>query len=258
MNAMSYVTYHREQRIGYITINRPQKRNALNFEVVTELKKAFATAANDRDAKVIILMAKGEAFCAGADLRYLEKLQQNSFEENLADSTHLMELFNQIYTLPKVVIAAVQGHAIAGGSGLATVCDFTFAVPEAKFGYTEVHIGFIPAIVMVFLLRKLGEQKAKELLLTGKLIAAQYAAELGMISKVVENPLDYAEKQAQKLIENNSAQSMGKTKQMIAQIQGMELNQALKLAAEQNAKARDTTDCQKGIAAFLKKEKITW
>jgi methylglutaconyl-CoA hydratase len=136
-------------RVGYITLNRPDKRNALSFELIRELKEAFYNAERDDAVKVIVLRAHGEVFCAGADLAYLQQLQEFSYEQNLADSNHLKDLFFQIYTLQKVVIAQVQGHALAGGCGLATVCDFTFSVPEAKFGYTEVKIGFIPAIVMV-------------------------------------------------------------------------------------------------------------
>ena len=160
---MSLIIYSVKDRVGYITLNRPEKRNALSSELVTALKEAFATAKNDRDVKVIVLKANGESFCAGADLAYLQQLQQFSFQENLADSNHLKDLFLQIYQLEKVVVAQVQGHALAGGCGLATICDFVFAVPEAKFGYTEVKIGFIPALVSIFLIRKIGEQKAKQL-----------------------------------------------------------------------------------------------
>ncbi len=147
---MDIVLYEVKERIGYLTLNRPEKRNALNFELVAALKEAFTRAENDPGVKVVVLRANGEAFCAGADLAYLQQLQQFSFEENLADSNHLKDLFLMIYQLKKVVIAQVQGHALAGGCGLATVCDFVFAVPEAKFGYTEVKIGFIPALVLVF------------------------------------------------------------------------------------------------------------
>jgi len=162
--------------------------------------------------------------------------------------------------LKKVVIAQVQGHALAGGCGLANVCDFTFAVPEAKFGYTEVKIGFIPALVAVFLVRKIGEQKARQLLLTGEIIKAQDALSRGLISKVVETKglevsvFDFA----QELIRNNSAQSMQLTKQLIANVQSLSLDNALDLAATMNAQARATEDCKKGIASFLNKLELHW
>ncbi len=257
---MKFVTYQVAQRVATITLNRPEKRNALNAQVVTELKQAFAQAAKDKEAKVIVLAAAGDAFCAGADLAYLQELQTNSFEENVADSSHLKDLFYQIYTHPKVVIAKIQGHAIAGGCGLATVCDLSVTVDEAKFGYTEVRIGFIPAIVKVFLLRKIGEGKSKELLLTGDLISADEAKAFGLVNDVVSaEALDETVDQlAQKLVAKNSGQSMMLTKQMIAEVQAMGLEEGLQYAAEQNAKARATADCQKGIAAFLNKEKPSW
>lgn len=256
---MEFVNYKSENRIGYITLDRPDKRNALNHQVVSELKAAFTMGVEDSEAKVLVLKAEGDAFCAGADLGYLKHLQQNNFVENLEDSNHLKELFLQIYTLPKVVIAAIQGHAIAGGSGLATVCDFAFSVPEAKFGYTEVRIGFIPAIVMVFLIRKIGEQKAKDLLLSGRLITAKEAVDYSMINKVVDSNLEEEVNLfAQELISKNSAESMAATKQMVANVQNLSLQDGLNLAAQQNAKARATDDCKKGIAAFLNKEAVNW
>jgi len=256
---MEFVSYKSENRIGYVTLNRPDKRNALNHKVVSELKEAFTLGVEDSEVKVLVLKAEGDAFCAGADLAYLKHLQQNNFVENLEDSNHLKELFLQIYTLPKVVIASIQGHAIAGGSGLATVCDYALSVSGAKFGYTEVRIGFIPAIVMVFLIRKIGEQKAKDLLLSGRLITAEEAVEYGLINKVVETNLETeVELFAQELINKNSAQSMAATKQMIANVQNLSLEDGLNLAAQQNAKARATDDCKKGIAAFLNKDPVKW
>ena len=257
---MALVLTEKKDRIGYVTLNRPDKRNALSFEMVTELKKAFHQMNEDQAVKVIIINAKGTAFCAGADLAYLQQLQTNSYEENLDDSRHLMELFQMIYTIPKVVIAAVQGHAIAGGCGLATVCDFAFTVPEAKFGYTEVRIGFVPAIVKVFLLRKIGEAKAKSLLLSGELITAEEAMEMGLITGLIESGSFEEEVKAfaKELVEKNSGQSMALTKQMIANVQQMSLEDGLNYAADMNAKARATDDCKKGISSFLNKEKISW
>jgi len=257
---MEYIQYEVKNRIGYITLNRPDKRNALSYDVVTELKEAFTEAEQDNDVKVIVLRANGKAFCAGADLAYIQQLQKNTFEENLEDSNHLRELFQQIYTMGKVVIAQIQGHAIAGGCGLATVCDFGFTVPDAKFGYTEVRIGFIPAIVKVFLLRKIGEMKAKELLLTGELIEAEKAKAYDLVNQIVpgeeleQTVNDFAEM----LIKKNSGQSMALTKQMIANVQAMDVEEGLNYAAEMNAKARGTEDCQKGIASFLDKKPIEW
>ncbi|NEM97330.1 enoyl-CoA hydratase/isomerase family protein [Pontibacter burrus] len=257
---MDFVHYKVHERVGYITLARAEKRNALNYEVVSELKRAFAAAEEDDVCKVIVLRAEGKVFCAGADLEYIQKLQSNDYQENLLDSTHLMELFRMIYTLKKVVIAQIHGHAIAGGCGLAAICDFGFTVPEARFGYTEVKIGFIPAIVKVFLLRKIGEARAKQLLLTGDLISAAEAANYGLVNYVVpaEELEQRVEDFAQKLCAENSRQSMEVTKEMIARVQEMTLEEGLQYAAEMNAVARSSEDCQRGIAAFLNKEIISW
>jgi methylglutaconyl-CoA hydratase len=255
-----FVLYESKDRIGYITLNRPDKRNALSFQVVQELKEAFTIAEHDDSAKVIVLQANGDAFCAGADLSYIQQLQNFSFADNLSDSSHLKSVYYQIYTMKKVVIASIQGHALAGGCGLATVCDFVFAVPDAKFGYTEVKIGFVPAIVMVFLLRKVGEGKAKELLLTGDLIRSEEAVYYGLVNKVVakDKLREHVKAFADHLITQNSGISMMLTKQMVSQVQSMNLEGALSFAAEMNAKARGSEDCKKGIAAFLAKEKFQW
>jgi len=257
---MNLIKYNIENRTAYITLNRPEKRNALNDVMVSELKSAVKKAEEDKNAKLVILKAEGEAFCAGADLAYLQKLQSNSYEENLNDSKELAELFEMIYSSKKIFIAQVQGHAIAGGAGLATVCDFIFSVPDAKYGYTEVSIGFVPAIVSIFLLRKIGEAKAKELLLTGRIISAEKAMLMNIINKVVvkERLEEEVHSFANALLINASEESLKLTKQLINEVQQLELKHALDFASEMNAKARETSDCKKGIQTFLNKEKITW
>ncbi len=254
------VQYDVQERVAYITMNRPDKRNALNPQMVRELSEAFSRAENDRKVRVVVLTGAGPAFSAGADLAYLQQLQNASYEENLADSLRLMELFKLIYTLNKPVIAMVNGHAIAGGCGLATVCDFIFSVPEAKFGYTEVRIGFVPAIVMTFLVRRIGEGRARELLLTGELIPAQRAKEIGLVNDVIEadHIRTYVHQFAMELAEQASPEALARTKWMLANIYNFPFPQNLEFAAEQNAKARQTRDCQLGISRFLKKEPQKW
>ncbi len=257
---MNFVKIEKQERIGYIILSRAEKRNALNDIFIEELKAAFQTLADDSSVKVIILKAEGEVFSAGADLDYLQRMQGFSFEENLADSNSLKDLFLTIQTLPKVVICMVQGHAIAGGCGLASVCDFCFAVPEAKFGYTEVKIGFIPALVMVILVRKVSGGKARELLLTGKLISAEEAAAIGLINDVIQREDIEAQtiSFAQSIIEEVSSQSLATTKEMINAAVSMTLTDAMNYAAKMNAHARATEDCKRGIDEFLKKEEIRW
>jgi methylglutaconyl-CoA hydratase len=257
---MELIHYAEEEGIATITMCRPEKRNALSFELIDALKKSFQKAGEQEHIKVIVLKAEGDVFCSGADLGHLQQLQHYTFEENVADSNHLKELFLLIYTIPKVVIAEVQGHALAGGCGIVNVCDFSFVVPTAKLGYTEVRIGFVPAIVMVFLIRKIGDANARRLVLSGDLIDAIEAQRLGVISSVVEADelSSTVTSFAQKLIRQNSAQAMGITKQMLAKIPSMSIDQALEYAAQQNALARGTPDCKKGISAFLQKQPLDW
>lgn len=249
-----------ENQIGFITLSRPEKRNALSLELIQELRKAFTAFENDPAVKVVVLNAEGKAFCAGADLDYIQQMQHFSFVENLEDSNRLKSLFTQIYEYPKVVIAQVQGHALAGGCGLVTVCDFAFAASGALFGYTEVKIGFIPALVSVFLSEQIGQAKTAVLLLSGELISSSKASELGLITEVVEQ--EFLEQRtlefAQKLVSDNSAFSMQETKRLLRSLGKAERHLALDLAAEANAKARGHVDCIKGISAFLSKTKPTW
>ncbi len=255
-----YVTWEVNDKVGYITLNRPEKKNALNEVFVSELKEAFQLAKDELHCKVVILRSSGDVFCAGADLSYLQQLQRNSLEENIADSKHLMELFKTIYTFPKVVISMVNGPAIAGGCGLATVTDYCFTTTESKFGYSEVKIGFVPAIVMVFLLRKIGEGKAKEILLSGEIFNADRAVNLGLTNAAMAaDKLEaFTNDFAQKLIARTSGQSVEMIKEMIAKVPELSLNDALDYAALSNAQMREKEDCKKGIDAFLNKTKITW
>ncbi len=232
----------------------------MKAQLVAALKESLQKASSDPQVKVIVLKANGKAFCAGADLEYLQQLQKNTYEENLTDSGNLAELFHLIYTLPKVVIAQVQGHAIAGGCGLASICDFVFSVPEAKFGYTEVKIGFIPAIVSLFLIRKIGEGKARELLLAGDLISAEKAQAYGLINFLAEEyELENRVRTfTEQLCVTNSGQSMTLTKDLLARIGEMNLSDGVAFAAQMNAKARATDDCKQGIQAFLDKKDLNW
>jgi methylglutaconyl-CoA hydratase len=256
----SVVLSHVSDRIGHIKLNNPEKRNAMSPALISGLKEAFLSMESNEDVKVVLLSASGKAFCAGADLAYLQQMQGFTYEENLEDSRSLKELFELIYNFPKVVIAAVQGHALAGGCGLVTVCDFAFSAPEALFGYTEVAIGFVPALVSVFLLEQIGGAKTQELLLSGELITSSKAAELGLITEVIQT--EELEKTAfnfaQKLIVKNSSSSMTETKMLLRGLTKETRTKALDFAAELNAKVRANPDCKQGIAAFLSKSKPVW
>src|SRR5246500_2700019 len=204
-----------EGGLATITLNRPEKRNAISFELIDDLLRALDEVAKS-DAIVLILTGAGKAFCSGLDLDNLKALLGRSPEQNLQDSRTMVHLFRSLYEFPKVTIAAVNGAAIAGGTGLALLCDFTLAVPDAKFGYTEVRIGFVPSIVSTFLLRQVGEKQARDLLLTGRIFAAEEAAHLGLVNEIVpaENLLARARELAALLMENSAA-SLRLTKQLL-------------------------------------------
>jgi len=254
------VLYSVSDRIATISLNRPEKRNAFNPELVSSLTEALLRAGDDDEVKVIILKAVGNTFSAGADLAYLQQLQSNTHEENVQDSQKLKTLFTTIYYLPKVVIAQVEGHAIAGGCGLATVCDITFAIPEASFGYTEVKLGFVPAIVSCFLLTKTSETNAKKILLTGDLFTAQEALAYNLITfvtnkdEISQTVIEFAAK----LCNETSGNSLMVTKQLIGQTTNPGLEKSLELAVQINARVRESEDFKRGIAAFISKEKIKW
>ena len=256
----SLVLYQVNNRVAEITINRPEKRNALNPVLVEALKNAFKRAEEDENAKVVVLKANGEVFSAGADLAYMQQLQHFSHEENIQDSTALKDLFETIRTLSKVVIAQVEGHAIAGGCGLATICDIIFAVPEAKFGYTEVKLGFVPAIVSCYLVQKVGETIAKKLLLSGDLFSADEALNYNLITyvtKAEEIPL-MVNNFALNLCNSASGNSLALTKQLINNTTNTWLDSCLNDAVKTNARTRESNDFKTGIASFLAKEKIKW
>lgn len=249
-----------ESQVRTLRLNRPDKRNALNADLVTALKDALTAAEAAEEVRAVVLTGNGSAFSAGADLASLKALRDASPLENEQDSRHLAELFRQIYQHPKPIIAQVNGHAIGGGCGLAAVCDFSFVAHDAKLGFSEVRIGFVPAIVMVFVRRKLGEAAARDLLLRGRLVTAAQASEVGLVSRAVDGQRLAQEVQelAQELATETSGSAVALTKRMMAQLPGMGFEEAMDYAVQMNAFARGTDDCQAGIDAFLSDEDPPW
>jgi methylglutaconyl-CoA hydratase len=252
---MDLVKLYLEHPIAKVSLNRPEKRNALSPALIRELSEMLDTLVKDEDVRVVIITGEGGVFCAGADLAYIQELATYGAEENLADSRALRDLFWKIYTYPKIVIAQVHGAALAGGCGLANVCDVIFASDDSTFGYTETMIGFIPALVSVFLTRKIGEQHARELLLSARKISAEEAYSLGMINSVIPCPqLEETVKSYALTVARNSPSAVAITKRMLATTSGMGIEPALEYAASMNALARGTEDTKRGIAKFLAKE----
>ena len=241
-----------------ITLNRPDKRNAISFELIDDLLRALEEVETS-DAVVLILTGAGKAFSSGMDLDNLKTLIGRTPEQNLKDSQTMVRLFRTLYEFPKVTIAAVNGAAIAGGTGLALLCDFTLAVPEAKVGYTEVRIGFVPAIVSTFLLRQVGEKQARDLLLTGRIIGTEEAARMGLINEIVppENLMARARELAALLMQNSPA-SLRATKQLLSDHARAELDSQIEAAVRENAAIRSTADFREGVVSFLEKRKPVW
>jgi methylglutaconyl-CoA hydratase len=247
-----------ESRIATITFNRPEKRNALSFEMIGELLAALDEI-EQSDALVVIFTGAGQAFCAGMDLEELKSVTGKSPAENLEDSKRMAQLFRRLYDFPKPTIAAVNGAAIAGGTGLATMCDLTLAVPEAKFGYTEVRIGFVPAIVSSILVWQVGHKIARDLLLTGRIFDAAEARQLSLVNEVVapERLMSRARELARQLMEN-SPTSVRLTKRLINGFIRDVLDRQTEEAVAENAAIRQTADFREGVASFLEKRNPRW
>jgi methylglutaconyl-CoA hydratase len=250
------VDYHNQ--VAVLTLNRPDKRNAISFELVEELMQALDEI-EDSGAQVLIVTGAGSSFCAGLDLEDLQQLLGREHQQNIEDSRTMARLFRRIYEYPLPTIAAVNGAAIAGGTGIATMCDFTLAVPEAKFGYAEVRIGFVPAIVSSFLVLQVGHKIARDLLMTGRLFDASEAYDLGLVNEVVESAglLPRAHALAGQIMEN-SPSSVRATKKLINGFVHDLLDHQIAEAVEDNARIRTTDDFKEGISSFLEKRKPAW
>ena len=257
---MAYTTLDltAEGDIARVTLNRPEKRNAISTQMIEELLAAL----DDLEAgaaRVVILTGAGKAFCSGMDLEALGAISQQTPEQNLEDSKRMARMFRRLWSYPKPLIAAVNGAAIAGGCGVATLCDFTLAVPEAKFGYTEVRIGFLPAIVSVFLVRQVSEKRVRDLLLTGRIFDAAEAHQMGLVTEVIpaERLMEAARELAGALLAA-SPTSLMHTKRLLCKRAMEEVERELERAIAENAGIRSTPDFREGLAAFLEKRKPVW
>ena len=255
-----YITVTRDGAVATLAIARAEKRNALNAEVVRELHDAFTALDEDEAVRVIVLTGDGAVFCAGADLAYLQMINDNSVLENAEDSRTLMDMMHAIRCSTTPTIARINGHAIAGGFGLALTCDILVATESARFGFTEVRIGFVPAIVMKLAMERAGNGRARELLIRGHLIDAREALRMGLLNHVVsEDALDETVRGiAAEIATETSPQAVAMTKQLMLEVSSRELTDAMRFAARQNAISRETEDFSKGIAAFLEKRKPEW
>lgn len=240
-------------KTALIKLNRPDKRNSLNPELILALKNQLDVLENNTSVKVIIITGEGSSFCSGADLNYLQQLNEYSIIENKTDSENIAELLIKIYKFPKPVIAAVNGPAVAGGCGLASVCDFIIAdKTTARFGYPEVKIGFVPAIVSIFLIKRIGEGRAKEFLLTGDIFNADESFKKGLVNIVSDDIIPDSIQFAANLY-NNSSLSMKLTKELVNNIGDLNLDSAIQIAVNQNIISRYSEDFKIGINNFINK-----
>ncbi len=254
MESEEPVLYDASDAIARITLNRPEKRNALNAQMLDALKVALHRADQDPNVRAAILSGAGADFCSGADLEALQKISTASVADNLEDAQTLMELFTMVRQVRVPVIAAVRGRALAGGCGLATACDIVLAARSARFGYPEVKLGFVPAMVMAILRRNVSEKKAFELLTLGDEIGTDQALELGLINHVFEED-EFAEKTEAfgRRFQRVSRSAVSLSKRLLYQIDGMTFEDALQCGSDTNVIARMTEDCQQGIKRFLAK-----
>ncbi|HUS09994.1 MAG TPA: enoyl-CoA hydratase-related protein [Pyrinomonadaceae bacterium] len=248
------VLYQVDGTVARITLNRPEKRNALNEALIADLKNAVQQGSDDAAVRVAVITGAGSDFCSGADLSALQKISDASVADNVDDARSLMELFALIRRVPVPVVAAVRGRALAGGCGLASVCDIVLASTSAKFGYPEVKIGFVPAMVMAILRRNVSEKRAFELITRGDQISSVEAKEFGLVNQVFpDEDFESAVKTYVNGFERMSKSAVALTKQLLYQMDGMTVDAALETGVDVNVIARMTEDCQKGIAKFVKK-----
>jgi methylglutaconyl-CoA hydratase len=241
-------------RIARITLNRPEKRNALNSELIEALKGSLRRAGNDGEVRAIVLSGAGSDFCSGADLSTLQKISTASVEENLEDARSLMDLFTLIRSIRLPVVAAVQGRALAGGCGLATACDIVLAARSSRFGYPEVKIGFVPAMVMAILRRNVSEKRAFELVTLGAEIGAEDAMSFGLVNQIMDDEAfdDEVDTFVQRFMKT-SGSAVALTKQLLYRTDAMSFEDAMQFGVDENVIARMSEDCRKGIERFLKK-----
>lgn len=244
--------------IATISLNRPEKRNAISPVMIAEILQALDEVEKG-PCRVLILTGTANAFCAGMDLQSLKDFGPQPDEEIVADAKRIAFLFRRLYGFPKPTIAAVNGPAVAGGCGLATLCDFTLAIPEANFGYTEVRVGFIPAIVSSYVIRQVGEKRARDLLLSGRIFTATEAREMGIVNEILE--VDKLLPRAQELalsLAQMSPVALAHTKRLLLKLSEEELDRETSMAVEASARVRKTADFKEGLAAFLEKRKPEW
>ncbi len=246
--------YQVDGGIAWLTMNRPEKRNALNGALVAALKEGFARAADDPGVRVVALGGAGQDFCSGADLAELERISELGAKENLDDARSLGALFRQMREHPNPIVGIIRGRALAGGCGLASACDLVLATDKAEFGYPEVYLGFVPALVMTVLRRKMGEGQAFELVAQGDRFGADEARRLGLVNRIwPSEDFDAGVDEYLGRLAKKPASAVRLTKSLLYELDGLDFDSGLDRAAEVNVEARMTDECRAGVRRFLDK-----
>lgn len=242
-----------------LTLNRPGARNALDLELIEALTASVGRLARQEEVRAILITGEGTCFCAGADLATLRDLRDAEVGDNLADCARLKALFLALVRCPKPLIAAVNGPALAGGCGLASLCDFILASPEATFGYPEVRVGFVAAMVLVFLSRQLGERRTREMLISGRTYTAHQMEQWGLVHQVVPSELlrDEAFSLAHQICAGGP-QSLALAKELLLRTSGLPIEAAIELAADANVFARENPEMREGLDSFFQKRSPAW
>lgn len=253
------IIYERHEHVAWVMFNRPEVHNAFNVKMIEEMKEAFHRVKEDGAVRVVVLTGRGKSFCSGADLNWLREIVDYSFKQNLEESRALADILFQLYGLPKPTIAMVNGAAIGGGTGFLSACDIAVAAEEAVFGLSEVKIGLVPAAISPYVMRKIGESKAREYFLTGKRISARKAQEIGLVNEVV--PLEKLSESVDRLIEDlltSGPEAMASCKELISRTSYALIEDVKEFTANMIARLRESQEGQEGMASFLEKRKPNW
>jgi methylglutaconyl-CoA hydratase len=257
--AYQTIIFSQQDEIVRLILNRPEVHNAFNSQMIAELDDAFEKVMGDEFLRVVVLTGEGESFCAGADINWMREIIHYSYEQNLEESLHLAELLHKIYIFPKATVAVVNGTAIGGGTGFLSACDIAVASKGAKFGLSEVKIGLVPAAISPYVIRRIGESKAREYFLTGKRISARKALEIGLLNEVVPpEKLQEREEEITKLLLSSGPEAIAACKELITRVPGMSFEEAKTFTARMIANLRISGEGQEGMAAFLEKRKPKW
>ena len=253
------ISYSLDNKIAKINLARPEVHNAFNEVMIAELTHVFSRISQDDSARVVVLTGNGESFCAGADLNWMKKMINFSYQQNLEDSLKLAELFYLMYSLPKPIIARINGTAIGGGTGLVAVCDIAIAAEKARFSLSEVKLGLVPACISPYVIRKVGEGRCREFFLTGERLTANRALELGLVNQVVPlEGLDQAVEEKVKQLISSGPKAIAMCKELLKNVPGMSFDEAKTYTADMIASMRIGDEGQEGMNAFLEKRKPKW